>query len=476
MINKNLLSGREKELHEMAEQFEAAMAKGESVYMDSENLADLSDWYATRGNMDNALKVVRLGLEMHPDNITLLVEYAYLLIDTFQDEEAHTIIERMTGDNTPKVIVLRATMAMNEGKDEEALAIIEGLKENEELELDDVSNIIFMLINSDYPDDAKQWIDILKKEYSDKELYTTIMADYLFSQAEYAEATEWYNKLIDINPYSASYWMGLARCHYHLNEIDKAIDACNYALIGDDDYSPAFFLKGICFFQLGNMKASMECFLHLKADPTYQPSTIDMHIGMCYYGESDWENAYSYLEKALREGSFDGELTLNQAALYMHIAVCLCQLGRKDEAKPYWEKAYELDPNNVAYHIIRGRIYMEEGEEDKAVDEWKCALQCTTDIMKVWDEIGMHCIETGNMKMACSAYEFIYSRNPDFDKIHQKLMIVYLALHDEEKLRFHNAQMEHPIAEDILDGMQNILSQKDSKESATLLKRFLDSL
>ena len=46
MSKKNLLSGRDKELQELAEQYEAAKAENKPIYLDADDLADLADWYA----------------------------------------------------------------------------------------------------------------------------------------------------------------------------------------------------------------------------------------------------------------------------------------------------------------------------------------------------------------------------------------------------------------------------------------------
>ena len=57
MSNKNLLSGRDKELQELAEQYELAMSAKQPFYLDADDLADLADWYGTKKNYDKALEI-----------------------------------------------------------------------------------------------------------------------------------------------------------------------------------------------------------------------------------------------------------------------------------------------------------------------------------------------------------------------------------------------------------------------------------
>lgn len=72
MSKKNLLSGRDKELQEMAEQYEAAKAENRTIYLDADDLADLADWYAVHHKYAMATEVVEYGLGIHPDNTALL--------------------------------------------------------------------------------------------------------------------------------------------------------------------------------------------------------------------------------------------------------------------------------------------------------------------------------------------------------------------------------------------------------------------
>jgi len=69
MSKKNLLSGRDKELQELAEQYEAAKAENKPIYLDADDLADLADWYAMHGKSEQATEVVEYGLSLprqHP--------------------------------------------------------------------------------------------------------------------------------------------------------------------------------------------------------------------------------------------------------------------------------------------------------------------------------------------------------------------------------------------------------------------------
>ena len=39
--------------------------------------------------------------------------------------------------------------------------------------------------------------------------------------------------------YSAPYWFGLARCYFEQQLFDKAIEACDYAIVSDEEFADA---------------------------------------------------------------------------------------------------------------------------------------------------------------------------------------------------------------------------------------------
>ena len=87
-----------------------------------------------------------------------------------------------------------------------------------------------------YPDAAKEWLDRGKSRYTEDEEYMALTADYLASTHQVESAIIYYNKLIDKSPFNPSYWMGLVKCYFVQEQIDKAIEACDFALAADDQY------------------------------------------------------------------------------------------------------------------------------------------------------------------------------------------------------------------------------------------------
>ena len=227
MINKNLLSDKDRELIELAERFEAARSEQKSIYMDSEDLADLAEWYSRRNRFKDAADVIECGLKLHPDNTSLLVEKVYLHLDQFKLAEAKKTARQIT-EERPDVTILRARLLAEDGRLDEAELMLDTLEDKYCKE--NIIDVAYMYLETGQRQRALDWLKHWRWD-TDNQEYCAIMADNLLDQQEYREALTYYNKLVDQNPYHPPYWIGVARCHLGLGEYAKAIDACDYALL-----------------------------------------------------------------------------------------------------------------------------------------------------------------------------------------------------------------------------------------------------
>ena len=239
-------------------QYELAMSAKQPFYLDADDLADLADWYGTKKNYDKALEIAEYGLKLHPDSTALMIEYAYLHLDSGKRAKAREIIENLPDTYSPEAKVVRAHLLLSEGKLDDAEQLLDTIEDKEDLA--NVVDVSYMYLDMGYPDKALAWLNPVKEEYADEEAYIAVVADCYYGKGMIEEAIPLYNQLIDQNPYSAPYWFGLARCHFEDLNFDQAIDACDYALIGDDEFADAYVMKGHCFYQLGNEDAALECY------------------------------------------------------------------------------------------------------------------------------------------------------------------------------------------------------------------------
>lgn len=473
MSNMNQLSGRDKELMAIAEQYEAAMADNQPFYLDADDLADLADWYGSKKKYEKAIEIAEYGLQLHPGNTELLIEYGYLHLDSGKRDKAREIIDSINDDYSPEAIVLRAHMLISDGELSLAEQLLDKIEDKEDLA--NVVDVSYMYIDTGLPDKAMEWLEPVKERYKDKDAYIAVVADCLYNQGLIEEAIPMYNKLIDIDPYSAPAWYGLAKCYFDDQNYEQAIDACEYALIGDDEFTDAYSMKGHCFYQLRNMDAALECYRKAEELHGLTPEFVLTFTGLCYLAKGDWEDALKNLEEAIRINGETDNTDIILPSLYTNAALCLDKLGKARKAHQYCKKAQKLAPDDSEAYLIEGRIYMNEDEYEKGIKQWKLALKCAP-YAETWNEIGIHCMEIGYLEYARMAFEHVCELDPDFLAVNEKLAILCMTLHDKENFLKYNEKCHHPFQVEELERLQTILENNDREDLVAYMQNIIKAL
>ena len=470
MNKKNLLSGREKELLEMAEQYEQAKADKKQIYLDADDLADLADWYAMHRQYDAAKEVAAYGLSLHPDNTSLLVEQAYLYLDTSNKAKAQEIADSIT-ENTPEIIILRAQLLLEEGKLDTADLLLDTIEDKEEL-----ANIVeasYAFIDMGYPEKAAKWLERGKGKYDEEEAFLAVCADCYYAQQQFEKASECYNQLIDKNPYSPAYWYGLARCYFDQEQLDKAIEACDYAIVSDEDFADAYIMKGNAFYELGNEEKALENYRQAEKRQAVPAYFIESFIGTNKLTEGNWQAAYNHFQKAIDSVSLKDQSPL--PSLYSNAAFCLHKMKKKTQAEEYWGTAHELAPTDPNPYLIEGRCHMDDNNHPMGIACWNKAIQLAP-YADTWYEIGAECMELNLLEYARIAFEHVKALEPDYDSINEKLTIVFMLMHDKENFLKYNQQCKHPISPEKLESLYLQLKNADKDNMAQAIKNIFDSL
>lgn len=470
MSKKNLLSGRDKELYELAERYETAKAENKPIYLDADDLTDLADWYAVRRKRKQANEVVEYGLTLHPGSTPLLVEQAYLFIDIQERDKARQVIEQITEDYSPEVKVLKANLLLGEDKIDEVEQLLDTIEDKEDLA--NIIDISYMYIDMGYPDKAMQWLKKGEKKYAEEEAFMATTADCLHTQGLNIEAEKFYNKLIDKNPYSPSYWYGLARCYYEQEQFDKVIEACDYAIVADEEFSDAYLLRANAFSLLGNEEKALDDYMMAEKYNAVTPDFVQMFAGFNAIAQEHWEEGYRHLESATQYGNVE-QATLSP--IYAHMALCLYKLGDVDKAVQYFAKAHEYDPEDAEAYFIEGRMYMELGQPDKAVEAWDITLTYAA-CAETWHTIGKCCAELGQLNHARVALEQVKALEPQFKDIDKKLSAIYLLLNDKDNFLKYNQHCEHPLLEADLKYITSVEKSEDKTRVMNIIKDLLDTL
>lgn len=470
MINKNLLSDKDRELMELAERFEAARSDKKSIYMDAEDLADLAEWYSRRNRFEDAAEAIDCGLKLHPGNTSLLVEQVYLHLDQFDLRKAQKAARQIT-EERPDVTILRARLLVEEGRKKDAELMLDTLEDKYSKE--NIIDVAYMYLDAGQRQQALDWLSHWHWDIDDPE-YCAIMADNLLDLQNYQEALIYYNKLIDRNPYHPQYWIGVARCHLGMGQYDKTIDACDYALLADEDLGDAYLLKGYSFLELGNRDKAFDCYKEAIRCKAISNAYAHLIMGQFHIDTQEWDEAYRLLQLSLKE---EEELKdpISHSNLYSSMALCLKHINKeqyKQTIMKYCLRAIDYDYYNVDAQLMAGLIFIEEGEKETGLGMWKEIAELIPET-NTWAEISLYSCEALMFDDAIEALKKVEEADPHFPGLYKRFVITCLLAGEKEKALYYNRINPSPLSSKDMDAITDFVRDAGKEEFQQILDEYL---
>lgn len=472
MINRNIRSDKDKELQEIAELYEKAKAENGPLYLDADEFSMLINWYGASKEYAKADEVAKYGLKIHPKNTAILTELSYLILDKGLVEEAGRIATIITEQDLPEVKVLRARILLSMQEISGAERVLDSIEEKDSLE--NMIEVAYMYLDAGYPEKAMEWLRPGIINYADDDAYIATKADIYYAKDMPKEAAVLYNKLIDKEPYSPHFWFGLSRCYFKQEKYDKAIEACDFALISDDEYADAYVMKGHCFEQLGNEEAALAYYKRAQKYHGTNAEFIYSYLGLDNVLKREWEEGYKNLSEAIRMIP-NVEVNPNLPSLYANAGLCLFNMGKRRQAHQYCQKAQFIALKDPYSYLVEGDLYIEEGDYQRGFEQWERAGKYSP-TAETWHEIGMHSMELQQLEYAKKAFEKVYKLDPEFEGINEKLTVVYLSLHDLTNFMKYNEKCSHPIDMAKVRRLQDDPAEESQEELAQYIDKMLKEL
>ena len=168
MARKNNSSDKDQELNELIADYETAKKENKPLYLDGDQLADIADRYALSRRFDEAQEVISYGLELHPGHTDLMVEQAYLYLDTMKLQKAKNVAECITETYETEVKLLKAEILLNEGNLDEAEKLLDSIEDKESLNT--ILDVSYLYMDMGYPEKALSWLTLGIEEYREEDV------------------------------------------------------------------------------------------------------------------------------------------------------------------------------------------------------------------------------------------------------------------------------------------------------------------
>ncbi len=317
--------------------FEDLSNKGEVGVYSKEEFVQLINFYKSKNDLEKALETTDIAIGQFRYITKFYLIKSKLLIESKKPKQALKQIkycEKISGyDFDVKLLKAKALSMM--GKIDSVVSLLNDLKTFASVD-NRVDICLIKSYNSEYSEDYEDMFDMLKEalsiEPTNKEALERMMSATLLTK-KYFESIEFYEKLIDENPYNHLAWFNMGQIHSILSEYEKAVDCIEYSFIINPNFEEGYIQYSELCNQMGLFK---------DATKVYE----------------------EYLEKF----EADSDIYVNLASSYIN-------LGIVDNAEKYIYKSIETDPYNDEAYFLLGEIFKKQEKWQNALNAYHKAAE-----------------------------------------------------------------------------------------------------
>ncbi|MBN1462529.1 MAG: tetratricopeptide repeat protein [Paludibacteraceae bacterium] len=211
---------------------------------------------------------------------------------------------------------------------------------------------------------AEEFFKLLIDMYPSNEMLRTYFASFLLMQRRHDEAIPELQFMLELNPKNKEGWMELIKAYFDLEKLDEVISVADTAMVYLPKESNLYLLKGISQLKKEQYESAIETF----------------KTGLTTVTEEEQSKKVEF---------------------YLQIADILANQNNLDSAFVYYEKAYQLDPNNATL-LNNYAYYLSLINKDLTKAELMSAktVQAYPDNVSFLDTYAWIFFKQGNMTLA----------------------------------------------------------------------------
>ena len=401
-----------KEFKEILRKYEDARKRGESIYLEPDELTDIAEYYHILGNVNDALNIIDEAISMFPDAVSPLAFRARVaLLKENNPQKAYEYIERIADKTDLEYIYIKVEILIVEDKVEEADAYLEGIYQdmNDEDQADFVIDVAMIYADYDLLDKAQKWL--MRSHETEEPDYQEVKGRIALANGNYDESERIFNELIDQDPYSSPYWNHLASTQFMSNNIRDSIQSSEFSIAINPNDEEAILNKANGLLSLGNYEEAYKYFKrYAELCPNEENGQLFQGIAMLNMGELD--KGIEHLKKAeqlLRKNS------TCQFEIYQELAFALSKKGDLEHALEYVDKLFmiEGDIDRSEILVLKGHLYMENGNMPMAQQFFSEAINESNASPRVFLRIAISTYDNGLYKSAYNMLKTLRKVAPD---------------------------------------------------------------
>ena len=398
----------------LVSQYEQNKFLGIKKYYDVDQFSQIIDYYYFSQDLQRAQEAVEDALSIHPASFELLLRKARVLIELKEYELAINLLNFLTTESPQESELFLllgfsyASLGMLNKAELSFKKLLDLAEDKKEFIsfLNDIAYIYFSLKN--YQKAYKYYSRAYKLDPTDYHLLYE-MAFCLEKQDKNEDSRDLYLKYLKHNPYSKLAWYNLGVVYLKLKAQDKAMEAFDFALAIDPQFSSAIYNKAHLLYEKQRYIESIRYYKKVLKLENNNPSAF-FFIAKNLIELKRYHTALRFLQKAIEKVPFFPQAWYEVAKIFY--------INNKDtESKYYVFKALKQGDLNPEYLKLLGKIYLKEKKYSRAETAFKWAVLANPFDPELWLDYSKVYENEGNYKKAIE----ILNNSKQFLKDNEKI-------------------------------------------------------
>lgn len=420
------------EIQEEVRRFEEMLRGKGYHFFDAFQLEDIFFHYLHQHQLSRALSVAEYAIEKFPELPDFLHKKATILLDQGKFQEAMASIN-LALEKTPgqiEYILLKSEILTQQGFHDDALYVLEHTASGVAALESHFGELLMQLGSvSRNARRLEQAIAYYERALDENPLFEDALfeiVDTLELSGDTPRAIARLNRYLDDHPDNPFVWLTMGNLYSKYGWYELGVEAFDFAIAAQDDFASAYFGKGMCYRELGNVQEALKCYLEVQMhEQPYEYATL-YNIGECYEQLGEYALAFSYYQKCT-------EHFANQVDGWVGAGFCMEQQEKFKEAIYFYRKAIGLDEEHSEAWVSLANAEFKLGNGRAAYEALTEAIRLNPSDTQMWTEWAEMLHEEGNTEGSVTFLEEGIRHNPESADLHYHLAAYLFQLNQRNK-------------------------------------------
>lgn len=369
------------EIVDLVKKYEDSVKESEQVFLHEEHYEQIINFYQDNREQNKALKVIESALEQYSFSSFFYTKKAEILANQKHFEEALYALDEAEklDPNDINIFLIRADVALWEGKHEDAIAQVDyALTIASEAE----DKCELHLEYADIYEDLEKYdkvVTALENALRYNPMSEEGLNRYWFCTElteKFEESIKFHEQLIEQSPYSYLAWFNLGHAYAGLARYEKSLDAFSYVIAINDVFDAAYICSADVLYNMARYDEALA--YYLDAIKLSKPNKeLYLKTAECYEKLNEFAKSRAYLRKSITVDPYFDEAFFRIGETY--------RLEEKwPKAISSFERAVKLSKDNTDYLAALADAYMSTGEGELALSIFERIFQLDIQAKQNW--------------------------------------------------------------------------------------------